>query len=309
MEAKIGLLNWLGISALGMIWGSSFMATSVAITGFGPLSVAASRISLGAILLVILSYIRGYGLPKFRVLQGTRVWLAALGMGVFSMAVPFFLLSWGQGYVASGFAGVSMAAIPLIILPLAHFLVPGEQLTLRKTVGFVFGFVGVVTLIGFDAFELLGVEMEALARIACLAATTCYAIGSIITRLSPKVDMTSFAAAATLLAALLITPVALLVEGLPEGVNIKSLWAVLYLGVVPTAVANLLLVAVIRTAGPTFMSLTNYQVPLWAVFFGSTLLGEALPSSLLLALALILIGVAISQWGAIVRLLRSRRSP
>lgn len=75
-----------------------------------------------------------------------------------------------------------------------------------------------------------------------------------------------------------------------------------FLGLVPTAAANMLRVLVIRSAGPVFMSLTNYQVPVWSVLMGAWLLGEQLPASLLLALALILSGVGLSQFGALRRL-------
>ena len=57
-----------------------------------------------------------------------------------SVAVPFMLLSWAQQFVTSGFTGVSMAAVALIVLPLAHVFVPGERMTLRRTIGFVIGF-------------------------------------------------------------------------------------------------------------------------------------------------------------------------
>ncbi|MFV2033792.1 MAG: EamA family transporter, partial [Halocynthiibacter sp.] len=86
----------------------------------------------------------------------------------------------------------------------------------------------------------------------------------------------------------------------------EAVLAVAVLGVIPTAGAILLGVMVIRTAGPTFMSLTNYQVPLWSVLFGSIVLAEPLPASLLGALLLILSGVGLSQWGALSRLWRSR---
>ena len=70
----------------------------------------------------------------------------------------------------------------------------------------------------------------------------------------------------------------------------------------PTALANLLRVVVIRSAGPVFMSLTNYQVPLWSVALGVAFLGEPLHLSLLVATVLILTGVALSQYGALRRL-------
>ena len=154
MEA--GLVNWLRIGALGMIWGSSFMAVTIAIAGFGPITVAAARIVIGAVILLVLLRLMGLSLPSIKGADGRKVWLAAFGFGVLSMALPFFLLSWGQLYVASGFAGVTMAAVPLLVLPLAHFLIPGEQLTPRETLGFVIGFAGVIVLIGLDAFKISG---------------------------------------------------------------------------------------------------------------------------------------------------------
>jgi drug/metabolite transporter (DMT)-like permease len=77
-----------------------------------------------------------------------------------------------------------------------------------------------------------------------------------------------------------------------------------FLGLIPTAGANFLRVLVVRSAGPVFMSLVNYQVPIWSVVLGALILGEALPNSLLLAMTLILIGVGLSQYGVLRRLFK-----
>ncbi len=60
------------------------------------------------------------GLPPAGTPRGRRIWLHCVGMGIFSNALPFALLSWGQVQVSSGFAGISMAVVPLLVLPLAH---------------------------------------------------------------------------------------------------------------------------------------------------------------------------------------------
>jgi len=297
VSAAPGAKNWLMVLLVALIWGSSFMTISVAITGFGPLSVAAGRISLGALFLLLASRLLGGRLPSPATARGRRIWLAAAGFGVFSMALPFFLLSWAQARVSSGFAGVSMATVPLIVLPLAHLLLPGERMTLPRTAGFVIGFAGTVLLIGPDALQLRGADLEQLARLACLAAAASYAVGGIVTRLAPPVDPIAFAAGATSLAALLIVPVALVVEGWPENFPPRPALAVLYLAALPTAAANLLIVAVVRSAGPAFLSLANYQVPVWALIFGALFLDEALPAQMFAALALILTGLALGQHG------------
>jgi drug/metabolite transporter (DMT)-like permease len=108
-----------------------------------------------------------------------------------------------------------------------------------------------------------------------------------------------------IVAALIVVPVALVQEGLPDVPGVEGWVIIAILGLVPTAAANLLRVMVIRSAGPVFMSLTNYQVPIWSVLLGAYFLAEPLPSSLLLAMVLILAGVAISQLGALRRLFAS----
>ena len=301
-------VNWLRLAALGIIWGASFMFISIALEGVPPRLVVAARLALGAVLLLVLAHARGVGLPPLRGPRAGLIWLSALGMGVFSNAAPFFLLSWGQQHVASGFAGVCMSVVPLLILPLAHLMVPGEQMNLRRLIGFGIGTAGVVVLIGPAAFAATGAEFELLARIACIGAACCYAIGSIITRLCPEVDMISLSAAALTVAAALFVPFALAVDPIPADIPLSSLLALLYLGVLPTAVAQILLVRIIRSAGPVFMSLVNYQVPIWSVAFGIVFLGEALPSNIYWALLLILSGLALSQLGALRRLFAGRAS-
>lgn len=302
----ISALNWMRLVALGLIWGASFMFVSVALTGVGPLTVAASRLCLGAVFLLGLSFALGAGLPRVTGPGAGLLWLFIFAMGVFSNAVPFALLSWGQQVVASGFAGVCMAAVPLLVLPLAHVFVPGERMHLRRLIGFVLGTIGVVVLIGPAAFTSTGAEYETLARLACLGAAGCYAVGTIFTRLAPEVNRMALAAAVLLVAAVMFTPYAVMTEGWPAPETTQSFWALIYLGILPTGVAQILLVQVIREAGPVFLSLVNYQVPIWSMVFGAVILSEALPASLWLGLGLILFGVALSQLGALRRLFLSR---
>lgn len=299
--------NWARLIALGAMFGAAFMFVTVALQGVGPHVLVVARLSLGAGLLLIITMIRGARLPSLSGPNAGLIWLSALGMALFSNAVPFFLLSWGQQYVASGFAGVCMAIVPLLILPLAHVFVPGERMHLRRLIGFVIGTLGVFVLIGPAAFSMSGTGVELFARLAFVGAACCYAIGAIVTRLCPAVDMLGLSAAALSIAAVIFTPYALWVEDIPTDIPLRSLLALLYLGIFPTGVAQLLLVQTIRSAGPVFMSLVNYQVPIWSVFLGLVVLGEDLPPGLFWALVLILSGLALAQFGALKRLFTGRR--
>ena len=300
MQPDITWRNWLMVAALGLIWGSSFMVVEVALTGISPFWLAASRVTFGTLLTVLVWMISG---RRFFLTDKTA-WPSIVAIGVLSSALPFSLLSWGQTHVTSGFAGVSMASIALLVLPLSHFFVPGEQMTLRRTIGFSIGFGGVALLIGPEALAPSGSDMELWGRVVCVLAASCYAISSVIIRRLPPIDPLGLAAIPLIIGAITSLSFALTVEGPPPAISTDTLWIILYLGLVPTAGANLLRILTIRSAGPVFMSLTNYQVPLWSVILGIVILGEAPRQNLFLAMTLILIGLCLSQYGALKRLFR-----
>lgn len=298
MQPVITRASWAMIITLGFVWGATFMVIELALRGITPFWLTFSRLGFAALLLGTVWQARGGKLW----LSEDRPWHWLILSGLLSAAIPFLLLSWGLQHVASGFAGVSMAAIPLMVLPLAHLFLVGEQMTLRRSVGFVTGFAGVALLIGAQAFESSGEDLELWGRLACVSAAMCYGVNSIITRRLPAIDPVGLSANLMIIGALIILPAALIVEGLPQVPSGETLGYMALLGLVPTAAANLLRVLVIRSAGSTFMSLTNYIVPVCSVVLGAWVLKEPLPAGLLSAMALILGGVLISQLGALKRL-------
>jgi drug/metabolite transporter (DMT)-like permease len=293
--------NWLSIAVLGLIWGGTFMVISVALRGYGPITVACARTTLGALTLLALCVALRRPWPRW----SWRLFGYVVVGALFSTAIPFVLLAWGQQHVPSAFAGLSMAAVPLFVLPFAHFMVPGDALSLRKTVGFLMGFAGALVLLGPGIFAAGSGDLVALGRLACLAAAMCYAISSIATRLTPAIDAIVLSAVGLVLGAVVLIPLMLLTEGVPAPTATIPTLAIILLGLLPTAFAALLRVAVIRTAGPSFMTLVNYQVPVWSMILGALILSEALPGRFFAALMLILTGLAISQW-ATLRDLRTR---
>jgi drug/metabolite transporter (DMT)-like permease len=75
----------------------------------------------------------------------------------------------------------------------------------------------------------------------------------------------------------------------------QSVAAVCWLGVVPTAIATVLYFQLIRSAGPSFMSLVNYLSPSVAVLLGLWIMGEHPSPNAYLGLALILVGIAVAN--------------
>lgn len=288
------LSHWLLLVALAVVWGSSFGLTRVAVAELTPAMLVAGRnmIAAGGLLLLVLVLRRAFPC-------GRRVWGFMLAIAVVGNMLPFLLISWGQQRIDSGLAGILMAVMPLLTLVLAHFLVPGERMVPQRLVGFLIGFVGILTLIGPTALRDLGGGGELLAQLAVLGGAVCYAVNAIVSRHKPASDPWSTSALVLSMAWLLTLPLAMLTwpveaAAMPE-LSPSALWAVAVLGLVCTALGSVIYFTLVAAAGPTFLSMINYLIPLWAVLMGTLFLNERLEWNQLLAMVLILGGVAWSQ--------------
>ena len=124
MENRVTKQSWLLLTLLGLIWGSTFMIIELALDGISPFWLAATRISIAALITNII------WVSSSRKLFQTELtaWRTLVFSGVFATAAPFIALSWGQQYVTSAFAGISMASVALLILPLSYFFVAVKKL-------------------------------------------------------------------------------------------------------------------------------------------------------------------------------------
>lgn len=296
-----GALNWTLLLATSMIWGTAFIGMALALDGFGPLTVAAGRTSIGALALLAIGAATGQHVGH---VPGPRGWLFAFLIGMSSVAIPFSLLAWSLQHVPTAFAGVAMGAVPLILLPLAYIFSPEEGIGPRRIAGVAMGFVGLALLVGPGATASTGSPLETAGRIGCLLAASGYAIGSVLTRRAPKMPPATLTGAFLAAASVVMLPLALIVEGVPHSPGWGAVAALVYVGLFPTGLAYLARVRIITTAGSLFMSLVAYLVPVWAVLFAVTLMGEDLPPQLFVALALILAGIGLSQWRTLAALAR-----
>jgi len=190
--------------SLILIWGTAFLLVKIAVETVHPSAVAAARVLFAAAVVIPFAILTKRGLPK-----GARRWVTCAIAGVLSLALPITLLAWAQQTVPSGVVGVYMAAIPLLVLPLAHFFSPGEAMTREKLIGFIIGFIGLLLLIGFETVMQLG-SADGLAQLACLATALCYATSSLIIRTAPKTDPIAFSAVALFFASLLVLPLGII---------------------------------------------------------------------------------------------------
>ncbi|HUR43014.1 MAG TPA: DMT family transporter, partial [Aestuariivirga sp.] len=178
-----------------------------------------------------------------------------------------------------------------------HFFLADERLTIPKTIGFLLGFAGILVLIGPDKTFNFSMSKDALwGEIAILAGGLCYAIHGVTAKRLGFDNPIKQAACVCIAAAIMGLVFAALVS--PHGLYGKppiAFWAVAGLGVLPTALATLLMYRLMERIGPSFVAYSNYLVPVYAVLLGAAVLGERLSWNVLAALLLILTGIAVSR--------------
>ena len=284
--------NWSLLLALVAMWGSSFMFIKIGIATVPPVTLVASRLALGAVILYAIMRARGLVLPS-----PGRTWLPYIALAVLGNCLPFFLIAWGQQFIDSALAGILISIMPLATLVLAHFFIAGERMTVYRVLGLAIGFAGIVLLMGPAAFAGIGgAAGHALAQAAVLAGALCYAGNSVLARRTIAADFLVASTAVLIAAAVLMLPIALVIDSpFANAPSAGSIAAILWLGIGPTALATILYFQLIAAAGPTFMANVNYLSPVVALLAGVLLLGEQPGTTAIAALVLILLGIALSR--------------
>ena len=289
MQYKPTFVDFILLLTVSLLWGSGFMFIEIALKTFGPLSIAASRIVLGGLFLYLIMWIKG---ERFPTDKKTLKILTLMGL---AGSTPFILISWAQQSIDSSTAAIAMAVAPLIILILAHFYTDDEKLSLAKILGLGLGFGGVYLLFGGVLLQEL--TSQNMSLFAMLIAAFFYAVCNILIRKLDNVSALITAAGFLVISSFVIIPLALIFD--PPWQNeltTEGVIALLFLGVFSSGLSSLLLILLIKRAGVTFASMTNYFVPLVAVFWGVFLLEEQIRSNSWLAMGLILSGVAIANF-------------
>ncbi len=284
-------VDYAWLIALSILFGLSFTLTSIGVRDIPPISLAAGRLLLAFLMLYPLMRLNGQRMPAMG-----PIWIALLGSGLFGNALPFALISWGQVTVQAGLTAIFMAVMPLATLLLAHVFTDDEKLDRWKVLGVLFGLLGVIVLMGFSALNALGDDL--LRQSAILAAAVCYAINAIITRKLTKLPRWSAMTALMVAGCLWLVPVSLWVES-PWQVapSIESVWSMIALAIGPTAIATVMILRIIDRQGASFLSQINFLVPVVGMVFGVLMLGERFPANAYVALAIILLGIALSRMG------------
>jgi len=286
---KVTRVPWqVKFTALAFIWGSSFLLMKIGLRSLAPLQISGLRILSGATVLVLLLTASRGRLPRDR-----STWGHLMVTGFFLGSLPFSLFALGEERVSSALAGIGNSITPIATVVFSLLLLRGDKIGVRKIVGVLIGFVGVLVILqpwqSRGRPDLLGFGIT-------LVAGASYGVGWTYTkRFLGKADfggltlpaaqmLTSAGQMLVALSAWWLTQRTQLSLAAPWSLHANTsggsvlgpILAVLALGIVGTGIAMSFQYDVVRAAGPTVGASVTYLIPVVSVALGVILLHERL---------------------------------
>lgn len=282
--------HWIAFLSLGAIWSSSFLWIKIAVAELGPITLVAFRVLFGLLFGLIFIVVR-----RIPMLRSLEEWKPLIILGISNVAIPFFLISWGEQHIDSGIAAILDATVPLFTVVAAHYILHDDKMNVPKVAGLLIGFAGVVILMSKDIGES---PSSVLGQIAVVVACMFYAGSNIYARKVTENTPAIFRSIGPLLSSTLIMWLAVPVFEAP--IHIPALpitWlAVIWLGVLGSGVAFIISYYLLHEIGPTRATMVTYLFPLGGVTLGAIFLKEQITWQVIVGGTLIVLSLIIANW-------------
>lgn len=283
--------HWLVFITLGAIWSSSFLWIKIGVQEIGPMSLTAFRMLFGAITAFAIGVYQKVQWPR-----DLRTWVIFGILGPASLAIPIFFISWGEQTIDSAVASILNATVPLFTIFIAHFVLQDDKMTTQKVLGLLIGFAGTVVLLSEDL--LASAHSSILGQAAVIVASIFYAGSAVYARkLTQHVQGTARGAMPLITSAIVMWIVGPLVERPFAIPALPMTWiALLWLGILGSGLAVIMLWYLIHEVGPTRATLVTYLFPVGGVILGVLFLNEHLSWQLIAGTLLIILSLVVVNW-------------
>ncbi len=287
-------LAYAAFATVCIVWGTTYLAIRVAIETIPPMMLTATRFITAGLIMLAVAHLRGERIPRNARTLANLAFVGLMMVGIGNLAVV-----WAEQWVPSGLAALFVATAPFWMAMLEGLRAGGERLDLRGAMGMLIGFAGVALLItphgagaAFDMHFLIGALVMQIGSIG-------WQLGSVRAKYHLKgVSLITSSALQMLFGGLIVGVVGILAGELPRyHVTPRTLSALIYLTLLGSIIAYSAYVYALAHLRTSQSSLYAYVNPVIAVIAGWLILGEELTWVSVLAMVVILGGVALVQTG------------
>lgn len=284
----------LGFLCIYVVWGSTYLAIRVSIDTIPPFMLGAIRFLVAGTLLYGFTRWRGAPAP-------TRLeWRNSAIVGALLLFVGNGAVSWSEQRVSSGMASLIVSTVPLWLVLCEVAM--GQRPSLAKWLGVAIGLAGVGLLVLPADGNFSHAAVDPMGAIVLSLGSLSWTVGSLFSRSAKLARPAALAIGMQMLTGGTMLLTLSLVAGewsLPtlQAISGASVLGLLYLIVFGSLIGFSTYMWLLQVASPTAVGTYAYVNPVVAVLLGVLLLGERLPSQALVAMLVIVAGVAIVSLG------------
>ena len=283
--------HWIAFIALGVIWSSSFLWIKIGVQEVSPMVLVAFRMLFGALAASAVVIYQKLEWPR-----DWKTWGIYAILGPTSLAIPIFLISWGEQTIESAVASILNATVPLFTLIIAHFYLHDDKMTPQKVTGLLVGFAGIIILLSKDLTN--SAHNSVIGQAAVILAALFYAGSAVWARKVTAHVQGAVRGAAPLITATIFMWILLpFMESPIKYPMLPITWiAALWLGVLGSGIAMILNYYLLHEIGPTRATMVTYVFPPGGVILGVIFLNEQPSWQLFAGAAMIIASLAIVNW-------------
>lgn len=280
-----------------LIWATTPLAIKWSSVGAGFLFGVSARMLLGVFVCLVLIAVLSRQMRWHA--RASATYLVA-GLGIYGAMTMVY---WGAQFIPSGMISVLFGLTPVVTGLMAALWLDEQVFSPFRTLGMLLGLAG-TALLFFDGLHAGG--LAAWGVLAVLLSVTLHSLSSVwVKRIGAGLHPLETTTGALLIAVPLYLGTWVTTDGrLPQVVDMRALWSILYLGVIATALGFVLYYYVLREVAASRVAMITLVTPLLALLIGYLFNAEQPGSAQWLGTAVTLIGLASYQWGD--ALLRAR---
>lgn len=278
-----------------LIWGTTFLGIRMAVETIPAFMMAGLRFVLAGGVMLPLLLMQGRPLPTL------RQWRSALIAGGMMLAGGIGLLSFAEQRIPSGVAALMAATIPIWITLFDWVIFRGKQPSAPTFTGVGLSFTGVALLFA-PALEGAAGHVDWVGMVTVLLGAMIFAAGSLVARRAPLPEDTRVSTASEMLAGgLLLLAISALTGEFARfdvaAVSPRSILALAYLVIFGSIIGYTAYLWLLKTVEPAQVGTNFFVNPVIAVFAGWWIAGETVTMTMVLAAAVIVLGVAVVHAG------------
>lgn len=271
---------------LCMLFGANAVAIKISLSGIGPFTTAGIRFGVAAAVISVWARATGrsFGLKPGQV---RHVLVIAI---LFTCQLSLFYIGLTRTYASRGTLVANL--VPFFVLFLAHFAVPGDRMTLKKFIGILLGFAGVVFI--FTEEQGLTADLR-VGDVAVLCAAFIWSCNSVyVKRVIDDFDPFHL----VLYPMVFAVPIFFLAGYLTDGpmiadLGIKVLASMGYQALVTASFGFVAWNTLLQKYGAVALHSFIFIMPVTGVVLGGWILSEPVTPHILLALVLISAGILV----------------